>query len=61
MSRCCTSEMGLQIFLKFCNVMRHGVEFPVVAQLGNDVRFVLILIATDNHQTILCSWKDMES
>ena len=47
--------MGLQIVSKFCTVMHCSEVFPMYTQLGDDVRLVFILIATDYYQTIVCS------
>ena len=41
--------MNLQVFSAFCNIMQCGKVFSVGVQFGNDMRLVLILIATDNH------------
>lgn len=52
---CGASEMSLQILSVLCNIVHHRKVFPVGAQLRYDVRLVLILIATNDHQAIVYS------
>ena len=53
--RCCVSKMSLKIISVLCNVIQCRKVFPMSAQLRYDVRLVLILTATNNHQTIVYS------
>ena len=43
------------VFSVLCDIVQYRKVLPVDAQPGNDLRLVLIFIATDNHQAIVCS------
>ena len=47
------SEMSLEILSVLCNNVQCRKVLSVCAQSGDDVRLVLIFIATDNHQAII--------
>ena len=54
LERCGTSKMDFQVISVLCNIMQPNKVSPVGAQSGDDMGFVLILVAANYHQAIVC-------
>ena len=53
-----SSEVSLEVALALVGVQLLGKGTSAAVQLGDDVRLLLLFIATDDHQTIVCREKD---
>jgi hypothetical protein len=48
-----SGEVSLEVALTLVSVQLLGEGSPAAVQLGDDVRLLLLSIATDDHQTIV--------